>query len=507
MPAIAPPDTTAEAVVPPGNKYSILPEPGGVSFAPRELKASRTIDLVDDALTQANAKGGIATPESRMATADVIKNTYNKYQPETGFLKGLAQGLMGNPNWRNAATQGVIKPVQEFDKNGKGVVSFYAENSDMPIRVIDKETEQDIPAKEYEKRGFRKYKNITDTPGYIEEKKRTELYTDTRAEESGAANVAAAVFPTIGENSSRIINGFSNLRKYGLSDSELNDLQKATTRAQSISSAVSSAMQEFRQANETESLNKAIDKINQLDVSVGIPKIVGSIGKDTFKNADGTTITKQDLLQKMSDYSKKQSTENQLTQNREQIVKEAVYKKLEGLGAKAEFDNILNLIEANERLKSSYKSKYGEVPVFASSLPYQIGQPIKVGMANAIIDKANSEIANAYNNFFMEQTKDGVLTAPGAISAAFRRSGIPSQIFSKYAAQIDEIQSMPDIEKAPEPAKAEAKPPSQPTVLNSEQKQRLQQTPNVSRKLDTEATGKSANFTDDWKKFLEGRKK
>lgn len=507
MPAIAPPEMTAEAVAPPGNKYSILPEPGGVSFAPRELKASQTIDLVDNTLAKSIANGGIETRQGRMATADDIADTYKKFQPETGFLKGLAQGLMGNPNWRKAATQGVITSTQEFDKNGNGAVSFYAENSDMPIQVLDKTTGLPIPADEYEKRGFKKFKNITDTPGYIEEKKRTELYTETRANESGAANVAAALFPTIGENSSRIINGFSNLRKFGLSDSEINDLQKATTRAQSISSAVSSAMQEFRQANETESLNKAIDKINQLDVSVGIPKIVGSVGKDTFKNADGTTITKQDLLQRMSDFSKKQSTENQLTQNREQIVKEAVYKKLEGLGAKSEFDNVLNLIEANERLKSSYKSKYGEVPVFASSLPYQVGQPIKVGMANAVIDKANSEIATAYSNFFNEQTKDGTLTAPGAISAAFRRSGIPSKIFAKYASQIDEIQSMPDVERAPEPVKPEAKAPGQSNVLTKEQNERLRQTPTASGKLERESTGKSTNFTDSWRQFKEGRSK
>lgn len=506
MPAVIPPETQTEAVAPPKSKYSILPEPGGISFAPRELKASQTIDLVDNTLAQASAKGGIATPEGRLATADAVADTYKKYQPETSFLKGFAQALMGNPNWRNAATQGVIKPIQEFDKTGKGAVSYYAENSDMPIRVVDKETGSDIPANEYESRGFRKYKAITDTPGYIEEKKRTELYTENFANESGAANVAAALFPTIGENSSRIINGFGNLRKYGLSDSEINDLQKATTRAQSISSAVSSAMQEFRQANETESLNKAIDKINQLDVSVGIPKIVGSVGKDTFKNADGTTITKQDLLQRMSDFSNKQSTENQLTQNREQIVKEAVYKKLEGLGAKAEFDNVLNLIEANERLKSSYRNKYGEVPVFASSLPYQVGQPIKVGMANALIDKANAEIATAYSNFFNEQSKNGILPSPGSIAAAFRRSGIPSQIFSKYATQIDEIQSMPDIEKTPEAAAAPAKAPSRQSVLTGEQTQRLKQTPDVTKQLEKEKTGKSTNFTESWKAFKEGRK-
>ena len=42
---------------------------------------------------------------------------------------------------------------------------------------------------------------------------------------------------------------------------------------------------------------------------------------------------------------------------------------------------------------TKYKATNKDVSMFGQSIPYELGQPMKVGMANATIDQANSEIS------------------------------------------------------------------------------------------------------------------
>ena len=314
--AVAPPLTEKSAIAPPpgtlvqdygsaGNAsdlYSLLPRAEGTSLAPRILRSAdimtRASAPVADVMTASNAKGGVATADGRMAAADAALKSFDKFQPETSFLKGLAAGMMGRKDWQNLASQGVIRPTQEFDKDGRGAVAFYAQNSDVPTQVLDKATGQPIPASEYEARGFGKYKNIIDTPGYIDEKKRTELYSENFVKEKGAANVGASIFPIIGENSNKIYTGFDNLRKFGLDNNDINELQQMSTKTESVSSAVSSAMQEMRQSNDSESLKRAVDKLNKVAASAGVPTIVGIKSDNSLTDAEGKNYSKNDLIQK-----------------------------------------------------------------------------------------------------------------------------------------------------------------------------------------------------------------
>lgn len=527
--AVVPPLTEKSAIAPPpgtlvqdyglaGNAadlYSLLPRAEGTSLAPRILRSADIMTKasapVADVMAASNAKGGVATADGRMAAADAALKSFDKFQPETSFLKGLAAGMMGRKDWQNLASQGVIRPTQEFDKDGRGAVAFYAQNSDVPTQVIDKATGQPIAAADYEARGFGKYKNITDTPGYIDEKKRTELYSENFVKEKGAANVGASIFPIIGENSNKIYTGFDNLRKFGLDNNDINELQQMSTKTESVSSAVSSAIQEMRQANDSESLKRAVDKLNKLDASAGVPNIVGIKSANSLTDAEGKNYSKNDLIQKMSDFNSRSAKESQWSQNREQIVKSKVYQKLETLGAKTEFENILNLQKSNELLKASYRKDYGEPPVFASSIPYELGQPMKVGMANAVIDKTNAEISVAYQAFVDQETRNGILPSPGALSAAFIRSGIPQKISEKYHKDLDMIQSMPDIEQKSKPPE-EPKIAKQPgvkarSILGGSDTGRLSEKSQAGEKMSANEAGKVIDFVSDFKKRKSGESK
>ena len=527
--AVIPPQTEKTAIAPPagslvqdyglaGNAadlYSLLPRAEGTTLAPRILRSAdimtRASAPVADVMAASNAKGGVGTSDGRIAAADAALKSFDKFQPETSFLKGLAAGMMGRKDWQNLASQGVIRPTQEFDKDGRGAVAFYAQNSDVPTQVIDKATGQPIAASDYEARGFGKYKNITDTPGYIDQKERTELYAKNFVKEQGAANVGASIFPIIGENSNKIYTGFDNLRRFGLDNNDINELQQMSTKTESVSSAVSSAMQEMRQANDSTSLKLAIDKLNKVAASAGIPTIVGVKADNSLTDAQGNNYSKNDLIQRMADSNSRSAKESQWSQNREQIVKSKVYQKLEGLGAKTEFDNILNLQKSNELLKASYRKDHGDLPIFASSIPYELGQPMKVGMANAVIDKTNAEIAIAYQAFVDQETRNGVVPTPGSLSAAFVRSGIPQKISEKYHKDLDMIQSMPDVEQ-------KSKPPEEPkiakqagvksrSILATSDTGRLAETSKAGESIAKQESGKVTDFVADFKKRKAGETK
>ena len=507
---IAPPASSLwqdyQAAGNPNELKALLPRAAGTTLEPEIQRSVSVVSSgsqpIQTVIDSATAKGGLDTPEGRLALADGAKtaiadqqkknrDSYKQYQPEVNILKGIAAGMMGVKNWQNLATQGVIRPEKEFDKDGKGAIVNYASNSGAPIDATDAETGQVMSMAEYEARGFGKYKAITETLPYKQQVIQTEENVKNFVKEAGASNVGATIFPVIAENSKTIYDGFSNLRKFGLTDNEINQLQKKSTMTETVSSAISSASQEFRQANDMTSIRTAIDKINKVGADAGIPKIVGINGTNSFTDSNGTTINKQDLIQRMTDLNTRSGRESQYTKNRELIVKDAVYQKLEGLGAKAEFDKILNLMQSNELLKADYRTKYGEPPVFAPSLPYQLGQPMKVGMANAIIDQANAKIAVAYQEFFDSQAKSGPAPSPGQISAAFIRKGIPQPIAAEYKKQLDAIQASPDVEieakvvavpKVDEPAKP-ANTPKSRSILTSGQNARLAETPTAGKAI------------------------
>ena len=149
--------------------WSLLPAAQGTSYVPKIIDAAKVTAQqtapIENILQQVNSAGGVGSAKGNITAAKAIEQSWADKQPEIGFIKGLAQGLMGNPNWRNAATQGVITSKPIFDENGQGATAFYAQNSLEPIRVVESGTNRPISADEYEKRNFGKYSTYEQTPG------------------------------------------------------------------------------------------------------------------------------------------------------------------------------------------------------------------------------------------------------------------------------------------------------------------------------------------------------
>ena len=490
-----PPDTLtqdyyAASKSSPEDLYSLTTRAAGTSLAPKILQSAQLMQdgskRVEEVLNAVKVKGGIDTPEGRIAGADAVLKSFDKYQPNTSFLGGLSQGLMGNKNWRNAASQGVVRPVFTYGDNGQTAIAYMAENCDVPIKVLDA-SGQPMTDQQYLQGGFNKFKDVTQSPGYLANVETVKKYADANAKHAEAANIGASVMSTVAQNSLAAQEGWMKLFSAGtnLTSKDMNELQQFSSKGQVLSDAISKARNELLQAQDNDSRAAAVDNINKTAVEAKVPMIF-SVGKDgTIKDQNGKTYTTGTLASLTNNFNNSSSKEQQFHQNREQIIKSAVYQKMDG-NQKALFDDIVNRVSSNEILKSKFQEAHGSYfPVAAPSIPYQLGQSFKVGMSNALVDQSNAEMAAVYQAKLNEALKSGAIVIPGSTSAAFSSSPESQAINSKYKKLIENVFSMPDPAEtrqanelaAEKTVKSRSIAKPEPSIFSPAQQTRLTQTP------------------------------
>jgi hypothetical protein len=408
------------------NLYSLLPAAQGTSYVPKILDAAKIVQdktaPIEKILQQANDNGGVGTPKANIAIANAMEQTWAQKQPEVGFIQGLAQGLMGNPNWRKAATQGVITSKPIFDQNGQGATGFYAENSIEPIRVVESGTGREITPQEYEKRNFGKYTSFEQTPGYIQNNEIIKKNAEQFSNDLETANITAAVADTVAKNSKTIYNGFSQITKIPgtqLTKPELDELHSLSTRTGVNSQTLSQGIQTLNSVTDSDSFSRSKANLNNIGFSMGLPSIIGYDDKNGFKLENGSTISKSKLEQEMKNASSSAGQERAFTQNKQALIESKVYKKLP-YEAQVILENNLNLVAANEKLKNQYAAKFGSNPLFTETAPWQPGQPMSVGIANALTDEKNSRIANLYRSKIDEARKLGIPDRGSVFQATLR---------------------------------------------------------------------------------------
>lgn len=426
------------------NLYSLLPAAQGTTYVPKILAAAQDVQSktvpIDDILQKTNAAGGVGNPKGNIAAANAIQQTWADKQPETGFLKGLAQGLMGNPNWRNAATQGVITPKPIFDENGKGATAFYAQNSLEPIRVIESGTGRELSPQEYEKRNFNKYSTYENTPGYLQNKEIAQKNATQFSDDLNAANVGSAVANTVANNSKNIINGFAKIAAMPntqLTKEEIDEIHSLSTRTGTSTQAISKGIQGLNSVTDSNSFGVQKDALNKAAIQMGLPGIIGYNQDGSFKLGDNSSISRSALEQKMKTANSSASQENAFTQNKQALTESKVYKKLPYEG-QVILDTILAQSAANQRIKDSYFAKYGSNPLFTDSTPWQPGQPMSVGVANALIDEQNSKVAELYRQKMDEARQSGIPDRGSVFQATLRDPNLDATR-SIYTRKINDV--------------------------------------------------------------------
>lgn len=370
---------------------------------------------IQEALDAGQAKGGVQTPQGRMAAIDQAVKSYKAVQPEVSFWKGFSQGLMGNPKWRDAATEGVIRPTILFGNDGDFVIAQMAQNSDVP-KYVERPDGTPVNLNELAAGGYA-YKTPAETPGYAGKQETFRKYAEQNAKDAQTANVAAAVFTRKAANADFIIGSMQKLKDYGLSNDELNQLTEETTREFANTATVRTGLEQLKNAQDSESIRSALDLINSAGGGID-GKFFKFDGNNKFSDQAGKSYSLQGLLQMGSSYNSAAERQKRFTQSREQIVESAVLKKLPTEQAKALWQQTMDRIWQNEQLTSDFNQKYGGLPFISNPAPYKPGQSMKVAIANALQDQANAELAIKYQNFYQEVSRKGMLV-PGQAAANF----------------------------------------------------------------------------------------
>ena len=426
---------------------AVAPSASGSPVAPKLNNAisyaANAIAPVQTVVDATNKSGGVSSAQGRLTAADSIKS-FSGQQTPTNFIKGIADSLMGIPGaWKELAT-GPETATTQIGADGGSVTAWMPANGGRPTKVLNNATQQYMTADQYESGGYGKYANMESTPGYKQniiavEKASKEYWIDVEA-----ANRGSAVLENIDQNNQRIIlPNATALAKTGLSSQDLNYLVKKGTAVTSLKSSLSNGLQSMASSSDSTVYNNAIDQANANGVSVSLPKIIGVDSNHKFQGSDGKSYSINDLNQKMNTFNSSSGTEQMLSQNHDNIVKDLVYSKM-GFNQQVMFQNMLNAIESNERLKTNNAEFLSKIPVINSTIPFQEGQELPVLAANTMVDNANSKASALYRDKLLQASANGAIPQPGAIVASMtigENKKALDAIRSKAAQGIDDIQS------------------------------------------------------------------
>jgi hypothetical protein len=402
-------------------------------------RSSAPIRQIVDAANQA---GGAGTPKGNIAAA----NEWKAVQPPVGIWKQIAAGLMGVPDAWKMGTTGRQETTIEYDKFGRGAITFYNQNNPKtPAFVIDSDTKQPLTPAEYTERGFGLYKDPSSSPfaqgvGDVYKKNSAALQASATR-----TNQAAAAYQDIGEKSKKAEAIWTSLAEnFGLSNKTLNEIHSLSGKVMSTETAISDAVSQMTQGMTTDSRRKGAENLRALTGNAGIPEIVGINAKGQFVGADSKSYTAQDLAQMTQDFMKRNGLQSQYTQAKAELIKSALYQSLP-LEAKTQLELGLDLTQAvHTRMNELRSSEIGELPFLTNNIPYRPGDPYQVAIIGSVFNQANTEKALAFADFFAKEAAKYPANRPppaGAIEAAFTRSDVMREINERYEKRIKDVES------------------------------------------------------------------
>lgn len=405
----------------------------------------RSVAPINQIVNAANEAGGAGTPKGNIAVA----NEWKAVQPPTSIWKHIAGGLMGVPDAWKMGTTGRQESTIEYDKFGRGAVTFYNQNNPKtPAFVIDSETQKPLTPAEYTERGFGLYKDASASPfaqgiGEVYKKNSAALQTS-----AARTNQSAAAYQDIGDKSKKAEAIWTSLAEnFNLSNKTLNEIHSLTSKVMSTETAISDAVSQMTQGMTTDSRRKGAEQLRALTGGAGIPEIASINAKGQFVGTDGKSYTAQDLAQKTQDYMKRNGLQSQYTQAKAELIKSALYQSLPA-EAKVQLELGMDLTQAvHTRMNELRSSELGELPFLTNNIPYRAGDPYQVAIIGSIFNQANTEKALAFADFFAKETAKYPANKPptqGAIEAAFARTangGILQEINERYAKRIQDAES------------------------------------------------------------------
>lgn len=418
-------------------------------------RTSQAVAPYDVAANKVAQAGGLTTAAGRLTAADSIRS-FASQQTELNPLRGFFMKMANIPGGDKLITS-VETPTTQIGSDGGSVTAWLPSNGSRPKKVQDNKTGNWLNADQYETGNYGKYSNMESTPGYQQTDIGAKAAAASHYQQLEAANRGSSVLDTIDQNNENGIKPNAIGLGATMSSNEFKDLFKQSNAVTSTRSALSQGMQSLSQNGAYTSYNSAINQARDSGISVNLPKIIGGDSSNGFKADDGKTYKIDELNNMMNTFNSSAAVDQQLSQNRDLIVKSAAYKHLDTPQKQIMYGNMLNAIESNEKLKTSNNDLLSKLPVYSPSMPFTGEQQMGTVISNTYLDHANSQAVALYRDKLLEASKNGVPPSPGLIAASMTvgdNKAALDKIRSNAFAQITNVMNAakdPSVPDGPRP--------------------------------------------------------
>lgn len=390
------------------------------------------------------AKGGINTPQGRLAISDTWEAASQK--PQIG--RAIVETLLGNPNARLFVTGGTVKSQIKYDDAGNPIEQFTNELGRI-VRATDLKTGREIGPREYAalQGGLDLEKTLGRKNQQDIQKFNAEEFNKS---EKSSQNLAAAA-PGLNNLYANKQKMLDQLHGSGLNNKQLEELASFSAKQIGYTQSVTSGFNAMDQY--VRSKGVGVDESTKKAAEAAFKRFGLAIGADgSVTDSNNVKVDKNYLDQLQKNFQKNNNFEQNYSQTKEDAIKSEVYKNLSE-HQKQIFDSILENDRRIEAKNSELLSNYGALPFLINPAAMNVGDQFARAEVQAIFGQMNAEATSMYNDWRRNQVaefrKRGQVPSAGELENAFAKTAEFQKLRDDYAEMATKVRLRP-IETAPQ---------------------------------------------------------
>lgn len=373
-------------------------------------------------------KGGINTPEGRLAASKVFEDQSDNPQ----WMRAIAEKLMGNPNARLFITGGTPKTEITYDDQGNQLEETRNELGKR-LSVKDVRTGKLLTPEEYANRGG----GITDreqTMARIASKQEQTFNVTAANKANEQALDFAAASPELSNLASETTNLNIKLMGSNLSAEDKAELASFTSRQIGDTQNVSSGFNALDQF--TKSKGVGMDSSTKQAAKAGASLLGLTLNGDgSLTNSKNEAVSRAQLDQLQKNYSSSRNFEQTFNQTQQNAIQSKFYKNMNEEQQK-DFNQILLNNKRLEQKTAELIAKHGTPSFIINPSATGVFDNFSQGAGQGVIAQFNAAAMQEYAGWRNEQLaamkKLGQIPTAGQLEAAFVRTAEYQSLMRKF---------------------------------------------------------------------------
>jgi len=408
----------------------------------------------DDIANKIQISGGLQSPKGRIEVAKIMedKDSWDKNAVEApGFWFALGQKLMGDRDAYKYVNGGVVKPEIGYADNTGQQLEIWKNQLGRTVKVVDYATRQEINPSEYKRIGVA-IADPTQTLGRKTQDELRKYNAEQYVKRNEASNDWAAAAPELRRLSGNQELWLRDLAGSGLSNETLQYLTKFSSRQFGLSTNLQKGQQDFDQfsrsrgENVSESVRKSAEGfVRSMAKALKIPMSLKADGSITDEK--GQKYGTDALTNLQQQFAKSVNAENNYSQTRAEIEKDAVYQGL-NKDQKDLFDAVLENSAKLAMKEQELVRKHGNLPFIVNPSAFKVTDQFKRGEIQAISGQFNADAIELFQEWKAKQLsayeKNNQIPRAGELEAQFVKQPEYLKLVDDYKGKEFEVRSRKD---------------------------------------------------------------